>query len=213
MKIKRTANAGVLLELDGQSILLDGVCGELEPYLPTPVHIRKMLVNTHMDAVAFTHAHVDHYDAAFVSDYLQKAAGSILGPADIPFTTQEGIRVGQVQITQIPTRHIGKQEPMGHHSFIIEGSQCIWFVGDASPLQWKNIAGLPKPDVLIAPYGYAICSGWQICTQLGAKAVIILHLPNREQDSQKLWDSVLATTQKEPGPKLYIPAMGEELSL
>ena len=36
MRVKRTANAGVLLELDGARILLDGVCGEIKPYLPTP---------------------------------------------------------------------------------------------------------------------------------------------------------------------------------
>ena len=36
MEIRRTANAGVLLKLDGVRILLDGLCDRVEGYLPTP---------------------------------------------------------------------------------------------------------------------------------------------------------------------------------
>ena len=211
MEIKRTANAGVLLRLDGKSILLDGVCGLVEPYLPTPSREREVLLQDKPDMLAFTHSHEDHYDAAFVSEYLQNAAGPILGPADIPFSTAENAVLGNVRITQIPTHHIGKTEAPGHHSFIVEGSQCVWFVGDASPLQWRKMEGLPKPDVLIAPYAYAIGSGWQISAQLGAKTLVLLHLPKREQDPYGLWDAVEATVGQGSGPVLYIPDLGETL--
>jgi len=213
MEIKRTANAGVLLRLDGTFILMDGVCTEVKPYLPTPTGEKQALLHNLPDVVMFTHSHEDHYDASFVSEYKQKAAGPILGPADIPFCSPESGAFGNVRITQIPTSHIGKVGHLGHHSFILEGSRCVWFVGDASPLQWKKIPDLPKPDVLLAPYAYAIGSGWQISAQLGAEAVVLLHLPKRGEDPYGLWDAVDATTAKSAGPRLYIPAMGETLNI
>ena len=160
MDIKRTANAGVLLQLDGVRILLDGVCREEFPYLGTPETERSELLQNPPDGLLLTHGHADHYDPSFVSAYLQKAAGPVLGPADIPFCTGQSGHVGQARITALPSRHIGKTAPMEHLSFILEGSTCVWFLGDASPLQWRGREDLPKPDVLIAPYAYAFGSGW-----------------------------------------------------
>ena len=71
MEIIRTANAGILLRLDGKAVLLDGVCGEVKPYLATPEHLRKRVLEEKPDAVAFTHSHIDHCDPLFVSAYLQ----------------------------------------------------------------------------------------------------------------------------------------------
>lgn len=213
MEIKRTANAGVLLRLDGKSILLDGVCEEVKPYLPTPAGERETLLKSAPDAIAFTHDHKDHYDAAFVSAYHKSAAGPILGPADIPFSTAETVTLGNVRITQVPTHHLGVSAALGHHSFILEGSRCVWFMGDASPLQWRKLSHLPKPDVLIVPYGFAIGSGWQISSQLGAEAVVLLHLPEKDNDPYGLWQAVVETTGQGSGPRLYIPDMGETINI
>ena len=213
MEIKRTANAGVLLTLDGVAVLLDGVSREILPYLPTPAEIRNELLQTPPDVLCFTHKHADHYDAAFVSEYLQDAAGPILGPADIPFCRQETLRIQSLRITQIPSRHIGKQEPMGHVSFIIEGSRCVWFMGDASPLQWRDRKDLPQPDILIAPYAYATGSGWQVCQSLGAKSIVLVHLPDRQKDIYSLWDTVEATVGKCRMDGLCIPQIGQTLEM
>ena len=61
MRIRRTANAGVLLTLDTITILLDGVCQQVHPYLPTPAEIRSELLENAPDIVAFTHEHQDHF--------------------------------------------------------------------------------------------------------------------------------------------------------
>ena len=213
MEIKRTANAGVLLRLDGKQILLDGVCNEIKPYLATPAQIRMELLRQLPDAVAFTHFHEDHCDPAFVSEYLQKTAGPILGPADIPFSTANTVTVGDLRITQISTNHLGVSAALGHHSFVIEGTRCVWFMGDASPLQWRKLSHLPRPDVLIAPYAYAIGNGWQIACQLEAEAVVLLHLPEKNNDPYDLWKAVAQTTGQGNGPKLYIPGMGETVRI
>ena len=213
MEIKRTANAGVLLTLDGKRILMDGVCREVKPYPATPPEIRIGLLKDLPDAVLVTHRHKDHYDGPFVSEYVQKAAGPVLGPADIPFCTPEAVTVGAVTITPVASRHIGKTEPMGHMSFLVDGSKCVWFLGDSSPLLWKNRTDLPRPDVLIVPYAYAMGSGWEISKKLGAKDVVLLHLPSRAEDPYGLWDAVESTTAGETFPRLHIPAMGESIYL
>ena len=208
MIIRRTANAGVLLQMDGISLLLDGVRQEVTPYLATPRQERQALLETPPDAVLFTHKHADHYDAGFLSAYLQKTAGPVIGPADIPHCAQEAVTLGTVRITPVSSRHIGKKEPMEHMSFIIQGSRCVWFPGDASPLQWQG-KQLPKPDVLIGPYAYAIGSGWEITKKLGTGALVLLHLPEKDNDPYGLWTQVENTVKGQDGPKVYIPAIGE----
>lgn len=213
MIIKRTANAGVLLELDGKRILMDGVCREVKPYPATPPDIRSWLCADPPDAVLVTHRHADHYDGPFVSDYAKNAAGPVLGPADIPFCGSDTACVGALRIIPVPSRHIGKTEPVGHMSFVIAGSKCVWFLGDASPLLWKDRHDLPLPDVLIVPYAYGIGSGWQISKSLGAGDVVLLHLPPRQEDPYGLWEAVASTVGKDSGPKLHIPAMGEVITI
>ena len=59
-KFTRTANAGGLLELDGRSILLDGICDGAGPYLPTPPGMLDALLERKPDLMVVTHAHPDH---------------------------------------------------------------------------------------------------------------------------------------------------------
>ena len=51
MEIRRTANAGVLLKLDGVSILMDGVCREVKPYPATPPEERALLSSCYPDVM------------------------------------------------------------------------------------------------------------------------------------------------------------------
>ena len=206
MEIRRTANAGVLLKLDGVEILLDGVCREVKPYPATPPQIKAELSAKWPDLVAFTHNHKDHYDPVYAADYQMQTNGIVLAPG----VCTSPVTVGGVTVTPIPSRHIGaagKTTP--HMSFLVEGSHRIWFLGDASPLQWRN-ADLPKPDVLIVPYAYATTqSAWNMTKELAPKKVILLHMPNREDDTLGLWDAVEATVKD--ADLLKIPAMGETI--
>ena len=212
MRCKRTANAGVLLELDGARILLDGVCGEIKPYLPTPKEEREALLETPVDCVAFTHGHLDHCDVSFIPAYLEKTAGPVMGPADIPYCEAGQKIIGGVKITPVESRHLGKSDGSAHLSYIIEGSKCVWFTGDAAPATWRKRTDLRRPDVIVAPYAYATGSAWQLCKDLGAKKVVLLHLPEKENDSYGLWAAV-AQTVGEDASMLVIPSMGETIAL
>lgn len=213
MEIIRTANAGVLLRLDGKSILLDGVCGKVEPYLATPPEIRGSLLQDLPDAIAFTHTHEDHYDSLFVSDYLQNAAGPVMGPADIPYSTQEQQTIGAVTVSPVDSRHVGKTDCAEHRSYVIRGSRCLWFLGDASLLHWQKTEGLPRPDVIMAPYGFVIGRGWEYCKALRPQAIVVLHLPAREHDPYGLWQELEKTLAGQTGPNVLIPEMGHTIVL
>lgn len=206
MEIKRTANAGVLLSLDGVTILLDGVCKELPPYFGTPKQILEELTLNFPDILAFTHYHNDHYDEEYKNLYKTNTLRPVYGPECACFGEYKGI-----QIQGISNRHIGKTD-IPHVSFIIKGSKCVYFMGDASPLSWKGNLDLPKPDVVIAPYAYAVTeSAWKITKELGAENIILLHLPHREKDEHKLWDMVEKTVANDNC--LYIIEIGEKIEI
>ena len=209
MEIRRTCNAGVCLKLDGVSILLDGLCDRVEGYIPTPPTIAQQLLDNPPDLLAFTHYHKDHCSRALLSPYRKENLRPILGPECL---SNGAVRVGEVTVTPVASRHIGRIEPgLAHVSYIIKGSQCVWFMGDAAPLQWKNRQDLPKADVLIAPYAYANTStSWDLTRTLAEK-IVLLHLPEKVSDIYGLWESVEATTRN--ATNLWIPTIGENIIL
>ena len=215
MEITRTANAGVLLKLDGVSVLLDGVCRELAPYPATPPYLRQRLTQSPPDLTAFTHDHVDHFDPEFAAQYCNRTLRPILGPESLPVSalTTGQVRVGPVTVTPIPSRHIGKAgQETEHVSFLIEGSCRILFTGDASPLNWDVPGGaaMPKADVLIANYAYATsAASWQRVISCGTKKVILLHLPEESKDEFGLWTAVRQTTAAQPAGFVRIPELGQ----
>lgn len=214
MEIRRTANAGILLTLDGITILMDGVCREVKPYPATPPEEKRMLTARYPDVVAFTHAHKDHYDPGFAAAYQRQTNGVILGPSDLPGckTSQQMLTAGGVTVTPVESRHIGAAgKTVKHMSFVVQGSACLWFLGDATPFQWKDRTDLPKPDVLIVPYAYAVtATGWEIAKSLGAEKIILLHMPRREEDTIGLWEAVEATV---PKGSIHIPDIGQTITI
>lgn len=209
MILKRTANAGILLALDSVSILFDGVSREGTAYPATSDYMQDALIKERPDAICFTHIHPDHYDPDFVKRYKREVDGPVIAPDE--GGAHEILQIGSVKITPVSSRHIGRVGiDVPHISYIVEGSSCVWFMGDAAVLQWKNRSDLPKPDVLIVPFAYATTeTSWEITKSLGAKYVVIVHMPERDKDPYQLWHSVTTTINDEDEIKLWIPDIGE----
>ena len=207
MKITRTANAGILLQLDGITILLDGVCREVKPYPATPPEIRVMLSEQWPNVVAFTHLHKDHYDPAYAAAYRAQTGRVILGPSQVKGSVEQ-VKVGNVTVMPILSRHIGAAgKTVEHVSFIVEGTKCLWFMGDSAPSQWRG-KELPKPDVLVVPYAYANTpASWALTQSFGAEKIILLHMPPEMEDPAGLWLAVRSTA----GEELTVPYMGQVL--
>ena len=158
MEIKRTANSGVLLKLENASILLDGVCREVFPYLCTPSSLQEELLLAKPDVVAFTHHHKDHFDLVFSLKYSEKYGRKVMGTEQMAQLYPDTVSFRQCitgenwKLSAFQTRHIGKGGlTTDHLSYIVEADRCIWFMGDASPSELKLLAGFPKPDVLLIP--------------------------------------------------------------
>ncbi len=205
MKITRTANAGVLLEMDNIRILIDGVCREYPPYLGTPDYIRGELLDNPPDVMLCTHYHYDHFDDEFALDYKNKTLRSHYGPE---FAIKG--KLGSVVIEAVPTSHIGKSS-VNHLSFIIQGSRTVYFMGDASPSELKKFEDYPRPDVMIVPYAYVLTnSAWRRLRELCQGDVILVHMPLKENDPHKLWENVC----KVVGDKeLLMPNLGDCIEL
>ncbi len=204
MRITRTANAGILLELDGKRILLDGVCREVSPYPATSCHIRRYLLQNPPDLVAFTHFHDDHYDPDFEKLYKAKTGSKVITAENAGQT----VKVGDISLTAVSSRHIGKAD-CDHVSFFIKGSKSLWFMGDAAPVQWKK--SLYKADILIAPFAYATTeAAWRISREIAQKTVI-LHLPEAGRDSLGLCDAVRQTVGEYRD--VFVPEMEEFIQM
>ena len=216
MEIRRTANAGVLLKLDGVSILLDGVSQRVDSYLATPPDIKEWILNEKPDAFVFTHNHIDHYDPDFAKAYLATANGVIIGPEDLEgrISPMKQTKIGSVLVTPVKSRHIGKNGEIEHYSYVIEGTRRVWFFGDASPLQWQYDGKYHNPDVIIAPFAYAsTISAWSRTKKFNAQKVIVTHLPEPSEDVNGLNSLVSATIQCEADGYVLIPKIGESISI
>ena len=194
------------MEIDGVSILLDGICGEVPPYLPTPEPIRQALYATLPDAVAFTHTHIDHYDRDFALFFEKNTHKDIVSPEN-----KREIQVGSVSIRPIDSRHIGRND-IEHISFVLMGSRCIWFMGDASPVALKSMGRYPKPDVLFVPFAYLNGkAAIETTNSVNAAEIVLLHLPDEQRDDYKIWDTVRNFIIKEQ--HIHILGLGETLDL
>lgn len=190
MELTRTANAGILLKLDGKTILLDGVCREVKPYPATPPQLREQLVEKCPDIVAFTHIHKDHYDPAYAATYTGQTGRAVLGPGQIKGSLTP-IMLEGVTVTPVACRHIGAAgREVEHCGFVVQGSQCLWFTGDSPPTAWRG-KDLPKPDVLVVPYAYANTKeSWRLTQSFGAEKIVLLHMPPKDEDMAGLWPAV-----------------------
>lgn len=213
MKLQRVSCTGVLLELDGVRLLLDGLCDGVGHYFGTPEHLAEALLADPPQVLAFTHVHEDHYSAPLAEQYYSKTLRPILGPENLPCKAVcHGVAIGQVSVRPVKSRHIGKEYfDVPHVSYEIRGSKNIWFMGDAAPAQWRGIG--ERADVIIAPFAYAMSdSAWRMTCDL-ADRVVLVHMPQRDNDPDSLWPQVEAVTAAYCPEKRIIPTLGEKIEL
>jgi L-ascorbate metabolism protein UlaG (beta-lactamase superfamily) len=220
MELRRTANAGVLLKLENAMILLDGVCREVFPYLCTPSSLQEELLFAKPDVVAFTHHHKDHFDLGFARKYREKYGRTVMGTGEMArlypniVSREQAVAGENWKLSAFQTRHLGKGGFTTEHlSYVVEADHCIWFLGDASPVQMKLLDACPKPDVLIVPYAYlATPSAIQAVENLQPEKVVLVHMPLKQQDPEGLWQ-MIAPARERLKERLVIPELGQSVTV
>ena len=216
MQLRRTANAGFLLTLDGITIALDGVCLEVSPYQATVPAERAKLLAAPPDLLAYTHSHDDHFDPGFAAACPKPVLGTDQVAQALPGKRIfcGPVTVGPVKVTPVATRHIGAfGATTSHQSLVVEGSSQVWFMGDATPAQLKQLLPFGKPTVLIAPFAYATTpSAVRAVNEAAPDHLILTHLPLRNNDPSGLWSAVEAMLPGFSMPVL-IPALGETIQI
>lgn len=218
MEIRRTANAGVLLKLENATILLDGVCREVFPYLCTPSSLQEELLLAKPDVVAFTHHHKDHFDLGFARKYSEAYGRKVMGTEQMAQLYPDAVSAGQCmareswKLSAFRTRHIGKGGlTTDHLSYVVEADRCVWFMGDASPVQLKMLHPCPGPDVLIVPYAYLVTlSAVQTVESLQPGRIVLVHMPPKQQDPEGLWQ-LIAPARERLADRLLIPELGQTI--
>ncbi len=185
MEIKRTANAGVLIKTNSTSVLLDGICNPPLPYLATPNEIKNEIISSLPNIVGFTHTHNDHFDNEFAEFFSKITGEKVIVTPDIC------VQKGNVKVMSVKTRHLGKSD-VAHISFVVMAeNKCIWFSGDAAPVSLLGRNDLPKPDILIVPFAYVnTASSFNNTLKSGAKQIIVVHMPNKENDIYGIFETV-----------------------
>lgn len=220
MELRRTANAGILLRLDDKEILLDGVCREVKPYSATPQLELDRLMARWPDAVAFTHSHEDHFDPAYAESYHAATGRMCISTAQAEMLYPQALcshreaEVGGVQLTAVPTRHLGRAGlDTEHCGFVVQGSRTLWFMGDGAPAQLKHYSPFAKPDVLVLPFAYLSTPAAlrQVQEYLPCK-VVLLHMPLPEYDDVGLWQAV-APALDALKDWIVVPEMGQTITL
>lgn len=116
IKLTLIANAGVILEYGGTSILVDGIFGGEGHCFDSPdAMCRRSILEgegdfSHIDYLLFTHTHPDHFSAEMVLEYLKRRqVKGILLPA--PETPPERLLGDYIQERRIPAVFLSHVAP------------------------------------------------------------------------------------------------------
>lgn len=169
--ITYVANAGVLLEMHGKKILIDGLCKSKPPiYKNPPAAISEQIIRglppfDNIDIMLFTHHHSDHFDPISASEFSKHNANTTIistpeviseiknhsSEANVPNLIElnpaphcrEKISVNGVNIQAISMIHDGKEyADVQNLAYLLEKNGTkVLHTGDAGPVQ-ENYAPL-----------------------------------------------------------------------
>ncbi|MDF2530430.1 MAG: hypothetical protein K0Q65_11 [Clostridia bacterium] len=161
-KLIYVANAGVLINIDGKKVLIDGLNNAEYPlYKSTPLEISEQITEgippfDHIDVMLITHNHSDHFDVESVVRFLNKnsdaavistnavisaikkqisdAVEARLIEIQLEKQCEKRIQVKGIDIVAFSLAHDGKEHTEVHNlAFLIDGSKRVLHLGDGAP--------------------------------------------------------------------------------
>ncbi|MDR1701679.1 MAG: MBL fold metallo-hydrolase [Sporomusaceae bacterium] len=209
------ANAGVFIEIGQEKILIDALCrAEGTPYRATPPHLAEAIIGGNapfdrLSAVLFSHRHSDHYCPQLAASFARQhpatpvvvpaetgAAANIFAP-DLPPGRHARLTLPGITIEIISTVHDGGayQETRNYAYRLSAQGITLLHLGDTGPSE-NNLNILRRfgeTAFLLVNFPFiTLPSARKRWTgALGAKHLLILHLPSQESDKQN-WRTAAA---------------------
>ncbi len=206
VRVTLWANAGVLIEGAGRSLLVDGLYRAEHSFfqaVPPSIRASWMAGQWPVDLLAFTHLHRDHFHPQEVAAFLSRnpVKGGLLpaggGALHIPTAVMEG-PVGQlglwsplpeIEVRWCNTGHMGPQaEGESNHCLLVQISgRAILLTGDADPTQKRGfqrlVADTPVDIALVNPLFFQGRGGITLLREvIRPRAVLLYHIPTRDRD-------------------------------
>lgn len=192
MKVTLVGHSTVIVESGGQRILFDPWFGRgnlayrrLEPPGLTRAQVGRV------DAVFLSHTHFDHFDRAYLHSLPAEVplfapvlgrfwAMLKAGRRIRPLSRWESIRLGEVEVTAVPARHVGPT--LGY--VVRHGESALYFAGDTYYGRFMaEIARRFHPQVCLIPvatFRLPLTMGnggaVQATRTLGPRLIIPIHL-------------------------------------
>lgn len=196
--IYHDVNSSIYLESEGYGILIDGLWSRrrIEGYTPYDDRIHDPFVKfSHVPAAClFTHHHPDHLSYEVVNEKIERYQGICWIEAGKEERNE--YRIGPFRITGMNLRHSGYEKSednqIPHSIFLIEREgRSYLFTGDAEidiQAAEKIREQLGSPTVLfVNPLQLAKDEKRAAVGMIGAERIVIIHLPEKEDDSSSMW--------------------------
>lgn len=206
VRITLWANAGVLIEGGGRSLLVDGLYRaehSLFPAVPRSIRAAWRAGQRPVDLLAFTHLHSDHFHLQEVNAFLScnEVTEGLLpaggGALRIPTAVMAG-PIGQmglwaplpeIEVRWCNTGHMGPQTAgEANHVLLVRVSErAILVTGDADPAQKEGfqqlVAGTPVDAALVNPLFFQSREGRALLREvIRPSQVLLYHIPDRDSD-------------------------------
>lgn len=216
LRITLLANAGIVLEYNGCTLLLDGIYqDDPHDFSNLPPHAWDCV--SHYDYLLFTHAHPDHFSPELTLHFLQKySVRGVLLPAShafcwetlfpyiekkqIPYLALDGdtppmnIRVNSdISIRVLPTAHLDKHyRDVNHFCYLITcGGRSILFTGDVdyTTETFSCLNGQRLDAVFLNPLFFLMLDNPKYFQgRLNTGTLCVYHVPFPQDDTRKIND-------------------------
>ncbi|WP_411337334.1 MBL fold metallo-hydrolase [Ruminococcus gauvreauii] len=216
LRITLLANAGIVLEYNGCTLLLDGIYqDDPHDFSNLPPHAWDCV--SHYDYLLFTHAHSDHFSPELTYHFLQKySVRGVLLPAShafccetlfpyiekkqIPYLALDGdtppmnIRVNSdISIRVLPTAHLDKHyRDVNHFCYLITcGGRSLLFTGDVdyTTETFACLNGQRLDAVFLNPLFFLMLDNPKYFQgKLNTGTLCVYHVPFPQDDTRKIND-------------------------
>lgn len=198
MKIRLTANAGLLVKFADKAFLIDGLHKDrAEPFSAVPDSVLDEATGgrgefSEINALIFTHAHKDHYDEECTRAFLENHKETELFFPALEEHSKDFIKynINGVTIEAKKLPHEGEQYKyvLNYGFYIYDDFESIFISGDAAIVADPIIAFLdgrrPKAAALCFPF-VTLERGRRIIEQIDPKIVAAYHLPFEYEDENR----------------------------